>query len=75
MKPIRKFVEALDFGGLGNRICYAVGMSALPPERPGARWQEEIGFDEATELMQSSGFQEVVQCARRSGFALVEIPR
>ena len=74
MQPIRKFIEMLDGGRVSNRICYAVGMSVLPPQRPGACWQEDIEFDETKELARSSGFQEVVQYAQRNGFALVEIP-
>jgi hypothetical protein len=74
MTPIRKFIEALDYGRVGNRSCYVERTSALPPSRPGSHWREDVLFDEARELARSTNFERVVQAARSGGYVLVERP-
>jgi hypothetical protein len=69
---IRKFVEALDFGRITNRVACAADVSALPAATKGAQWREDPSFDEQLEVSQHPDFRRVLEHSRKNGFATVD---
>jgi hypothetical protein len=69
---IRKFVEALDYGRVTNRVAYAADVSILPATIKDAQWREYPSFNEQVEVAQHADFNRVLEHVRQNGFATVE---